>query len=103
MRQLINRLIVPAFLTASTLACSESPTDFQICPAVISPALNVDVRDSISSAPLAQGSIAWYRVDTFHDSLRTSRYESVNGELVPLGFKGGNRLDGANRLTKVRE
>lgn len=82
---------VSGFVVAMALAgCTQVPTEMNVCPANIGFSLSVQVRDSLSSAPLATGSVAWFEIGSIRDSLRTNIWIDVDGELVPVGFTGGH-------------
>jgi len=76
-------------VTMALVGCAQVPTEGFSCAAGIGFPLSVEVRDSLSSAPLATGSVAWFQTRFLRDSLRTNIWADVDGELVPVGFTGG--------------
>lgn len=90
MRQIISALAIPVLLlTGCDSAISET-----VCPAVITPAIEVEVRDAETGAPEAEGAVAVATDGTYTDTLEAAGSREYQGELVLFSLAGANERPG---------
>jgi len=85
----------PAFGFCLLAGCS-SLLDARGCPALLHPALTIEIRELGSGRPLADSARGVARAGTFADSLQPYAYEAASGKLYALqayGPAGTYRVD----------
>ena len=86
-------------LAAALAACDTGGAG--ICPAVIAPAVVVNVLDATTGGPVAEGAIAVARDGAFADTLQVSAYGS-DGQDVVVSLAGAWGRAGEYRVTVER-
>jgi len=69
-----RRFVAVVFGVLAAALCSCDENDVGVCPAVINPGVEVEVRDALTGLPAASGAAGIVFDDSFSDSLRISGY-----------------------------
>jgi hypothetical protein len=104
--QITRTLIVLSaggLIATSLAACSNGSVEPVVCPGVSPPAIVVEVRDAITSAPAAAGAVGVIKDGSYTDTLRVTHFTGAPAsDQTAVGLSGGYGRPGTYDVTLTK-
>lgn len=90
----IRLVLFLLLLMVALSACDSTSNEPIACPAIITPAIEVEVRHAETSAPEAEGAVVIATDGAYTDTLDAGKSVEYQGQLVLLSLAGANERPG---------